>query len=280
MNRYTALFLTALVAIVVACNVDRSTSNGIERMPPTVMNSAGTDPQAIAAFTYDAAGTVVCLLDGDTVKTTGANLDTMYIFADGYAARKIAIQRLQLDTITQGQPHNSFEWPHSGYSGFGRPGVFFGTVNSGFNGVSAIDSSSNVGITRIADSSGVARIRGLGVYLGDGWNAFEINADSVGVATWENLSHRACVINPPANAVLANNGPFNWKVTWSNNGNTYYSTEVWFGTLSNMTLQGTASPTTTSWVGSFPGHGLFYAFVQKVRSGVKSAQVWSGSLTH
>jgi hypothetical protein len=68
-------------------------------------------------------------------------------------------------------------------------------------------------------------------------------------------------LTAPTNATLANNGPSNAKISWSNNGDTVDSTEIWFGKEGQETKQSVQPNSTTSYVVSFSGPGIYDAWV-------------------
>jgi hypothetical protein len=93
----------------------------------------------------------------------------------------------------------------------------------------------------------------------------------------------------PTNVVLANAGPYP-KVTWSNNGDTADSTEVWFGKDCCLVKVGVFSASTTQYTGQWSGSGIYRAKVARwynrknfnvtVQTGFWTAFIYSNSLTH
>lgn len=270
MNRFAAFFLAALVALVVACNVDRiPSSNGIEKMSPAVEN-------LVATYNFfkvqDKNSTWRCLdLIGDTLKVNNANGYNWR--SNGTGGSSTDPTFFKVDTVGFDANPESGQWH------------FYPSVSHSYGYMFSYNTATAFGSQLLLryDSVGTA---------GTWWTAFDgmaslslsaqqLVADANGAFQFGSATTSpTCTITAPTSVVLANNGPFNWKVTWSNNGNTTDQTEVWFGTDPNETLQATVSATQTSYTGSFPGHGLFYSYLRKVRPGIQSARVYSGSLTH
>jgi hypothetical protein len=283
-NRYTAFFLAALVAIVVACNTDRPTSqSGIERIP------VGTENITAAAPTFkmrDTTGKWYALTRVGDFFTIRSSDSAWVIRAQGvtHYFNRHDLAQDNIDSsgavVYWNNPVLFFEDTVYGV-GKGTASVGLGTHPS------RPDSLILTAVSPNQDSAQFKNYRGdTGVndYVTFGWQGLHIVLDNK-----DNDRYYACSSTPtcsfalpaPTNATLANNGPLYAKITWSNNGDSADSTEVWFGKSgqeSKVTVQG---PGITTYTTNFAqGTGLYDAWVFHRWNGNISTNAYTNSLTH
>jgi hypothetical protein len=131
---------------------------------------------------------------GDYVKSAGTNYDSV-AFKHGGITGQISYQQLDRDTLTQGAGSGqhgttALDKSFSTLPGV-LPGIYIGISGDGY--FPAAESSSTYAsqsITRISDSSGVARFQ---IQNGTIFNALHFKRDVSGAATWEASTNFPCV---------------------------------------------------------------------------------------
>jgi hypothetical protein len=278
-NRYTALFLAALVAIVVACNTDRPMSqqnSGIERVPVSTENITSAAP----TFKVQVSGTWYALVRvGDFI--AGHPSDSTYVIKSGGTIHSgIATTSIVLDTVgwaaATGQVYlRSPVIPSGDFLPSASPNIPLADVYAPRSDTLMLDSVTATHLYFHEWDAGSIAFSGKS-------DAF-FTQDNVG-----SFRFYACSSTPtcsfalpaPTNATLANNGPFNAKITWSNNGDTQDSTEIWFGKSGSETKQSVQPPSVTSYVVSFSGPGLYDAWVFHRWNGNISSSAFTNQLSH
>lgn len=283
MNRYKAFFFAALVAIVVACSVDRPLSqqnNGIERVPIGSQNLTSSTPtfKILVGSTWYTLNHI-----GDFVASRPSD-STYTIKSNGIVTSGILTSSITLDTVG---------WAAGTGQVYLRPPVISQLGDFVLSGSSPPSTLADVYSGRatpdslVFDSANASHIyfheRSAGSIAFSGKSDAFFSSDNTGTFRFVACSSTPTCsfdLTAPTNATLANNGPFNAKITWSNNGDTVDSTEIWFGKSGQETKQSVQPNSTTSYVVSFSGPGLYDAWVFHRWNFQTSSKAFTNSLTH